>query len=142
MICVGCWNVCSLSNPTQQNFRLTAEPPQAHDGDDCLSCVTSVDKIRAALLLLKNGTAPSWDEITSKLLKLGSEAVHGAVPAISDFFGVGIEVSPRRLAEGSDCPTAQEGAYPGLRQLHRHTLAQCPRENLLQGHPEEDGREI
>ena len=51
------------------------EIPQMPGGDDSLSCVPSVDEIRAALQSLKNGRAPGEDDITSELLKLGGEAV-------------------------------------------------------------------
>ena len=47
------------------------EPPPAPAGDESLSCVHSVDEVRAALQALKNGKAPGGDEITAELLKLG-----------------------------------------------------------------------
>ena len=50
------------------------EPPPAPAIDESLSCVTSVDEVRAALQALKNGKAPGGDEITAEL-KLGGEVV-------------------------------------------------------------------
>ena len=37
--------------------------PQEPGGDDSLSCVPSVDEIRAALQSVKNGRVPGGDEI-------------------------------------------------------------------------------
>ena len=68
-------------------------------GDDSLSCVSSVDEIRAALQSLKNGRAPGGDEITSKLLKLGGEAVVQCLAGTSGFPGVGIW----RQSQKNDC---------------------------------------
>ena len=45
------------------------EPPPAPAVDDSLSCVPSMDEVRAALQALKNGKAPRGDEITAELLK-------------------------------------------------------------------------
>ena len=51
------------------------EPPPAPAVDESLSCVPSVDEVRATLQALKNGKVPGGDEITAELLKLGGEVV-------------------------------------------------------------------
>ena len=71
-------------------LEMAPELPQAPGGDDSLSCVPSVDVIRAALQSLKNGRAPGEDEITSELLRLGGESVVQCLAHLASL-GMGVQ---------------------------------------------------